>query len=107
MVSLIFSASTLGNNSWIDDGLMTRRYHNEHHDFPNVAWSKLPALRKLAAEYYDHLPYHESWPLVTWKFIFDDRIGVWNRVKRKKNVRMSCDGTTDEVIQLGMGLKTE
>ena len=39
-------------------------YHNEHHDFPFIAWSRLPALRKLAPEFYDHLPQHSSWPCV-------------------------------------------
>jgi sphingolipid delta-4 desaturase len=63
-------------------------YHNEHHDFPNIPWSRLPALRQLAAEYYDSLPYHESWPLVTWKFVFTPEVGLWNRVKRRGNVRM-------------------
>lgn len=64
-------------------------YHNEHHDFPNIPWTRLPALRKLASEYYDNLPYHESWPLVTWKFVMDPNVHVFNRVKRKGNVRIS------------------
>ena len=35
-------------------------YHNEHHDFPNIPWTKLPALKKLAPEYYDSMPMHQS-----------------------------------------------
>jgi sphingolipid delta-4 desaturase len=62
-------------------------YHNEHHDFPNIPGSRLPQLRELASEFYDNLPYHESWPLVTWRFVTDSRIGVWNRVKRKGDVK--------------------
>jgi sphingolipid delta-4 desaturase len=57
-------------------------YHNEHHDFPSVAWTRLPALRALAPEFYNTLPSHKSWPYVTWKFITDPRVGMWSRAKR-------------------------
>ena len=30
----------------------------------------------------DELPYHSSWPLVTYKFVTEPTVGVWNRVKR-------------------------
>jgi len=57
-------------------------YHNEHHDFPKIPWSRLPQLREAASEFYDELPYHKSWPMVLYHFIFDGRIGAKNRVKR-------------------------
>ncbi|GAA5827069.1 hypothetical protein JCM5353_001859 [Sporobolomyces roseus] len=57
-------------------------YHNEHHDFPSVPWTRLPALRKLASDFYDPLPQHSSWPGVTFKFIFDPAVGMWSRGKR-------------------------
>merc|ERR1711924_208397 len=57
-------------------------YHNEHHDFPNIAWTKLPKLKAMAPEFYDNLPYHKSWPMVIWKFITDPNVSTWNRVKR-------------------------
>lgn len=57
-------------------------YHNEHHDFPFIAGSKLPELRKLAPEYYDNLPCHTSWVKVIWDFVFDPDIGPYSRVKR-------------------------
>merc|ERR1712166_730110 len=58
-------------------------YHNEHHDFPNVAWDKLPVLREVASDHYDNLPYHRSWPLVIWKFLTMDTMSSYSRVKRQ------------------------
>lgn len=57
-------------------------YHNEHHDFPYIAWTKLPELRKLAADFYDPLPQVNSWCGVIWHFCFNDINNLWNRVKR-------------------------
>merc|ERR1719436_2277231 len=57
-------------------------YHNEHHDFPNIAWSNLPKVRKIAPEFYDHLPQCKSWPGCILRYIFDNRISPWSRVKR-------------------------
>jgi len=58
-------------------------YHNEHHDFPNVAWSSLPKVREIAPEYYDHLPQCKSWFGCLMKYIFDDSISPYSRVKRQ------------------------
>lgn len=58
-------------------------YHNEHHDFPYIAWTRLPELRRIAAEFYDPLPQVTSWCGVIWWFIFNDVNTVWNRVKRE------------------------
>ena len=57
-------------------------YHNEHHDFPAIAWTRLPALRELAPEFYDTLPSHPSWPMVIVNFIRDPEVGIFARVKR-------------------------
>ncbi|ODV83688.1 hypothetical protein CANARDRAFT_177396 [[Candida] arabinofermentans NRRL YB-2248] len=57
-------------------------YHNEHHDFPFVAWSKLPTLKKIAAEFYDDLPCHKSWSWTIVDFIFNYKVTMYNRVKR-------------------------
>ena len=61
--------------------------HNEHHDFPAVPWTRLPELRRIAKEFYDDLPRHESWVYVMWQFIRDERVGLWCRVKRKEGGR--------------------
>lgn len=58
-------------------------YHNEHHDFPFVAWTKLPKLREIASEFYEDLPSHESWSYVIYQFITDPNVGMFSRVKRE------------------------
>ncbi|KAF8316799.1 dihydroceramide delta(4)-desaturase [Clavulina sp. PMI_390] len=57
-------------------------YHNEHHDFPSVPWTRLPALRALVPEVYDTIPSHPSWPMVIFNFIFDVDVSLFSRVKR-------------------------
>eukprot|EP00928_Gymnodinium_smaydae_P060769 TRINITY_DN4456_c0_g1_i4.p1 TRINITY_DN4456_c0_g1~~TRINITY_DN4456_c0_g1_i4.p1 ORF type:complete len:349 (+),score=43.14 TRINITY_DN4456_c0_g1_i4:64-1047(+) len=57
-------------------------YHNEHHDFPSIPWSRLPMVREIAPEYYDNLPQCKSWPGVLLRYIFDDSISPFSRVKR-------------------------
>jgi sphingolipid delta-4 desaturase len=57
-------------------------YHNEHHDFPYMPGSRLPALRAMAPEFYDTIPRHTSWTKVLYHYIIDPRIGPGSRVKR-------------------------
>jgi len=59
-------------------------YHNEHHDFPRISGSRLPALRAIAPEFYDNLPCHNSWVKVLYDYIFDPSIGPYSRVVRKQ-----------------------
>ena len=61
--------------------------HNEHHDFPAIPWTRLPALHELAKEFYADLPHHKSWTWVLWQFIWDKEVGMWCRVKRKEGGR--------------------
>ncbi|KAG8784522.1 hypothetical protein FRC15_003116 [Serendipita sp. 397] len=58
-------------------------YHNEHHDFPSIPWTRLPALRALAPEFYDTIPSHPSWPMVIINFIRDSEVGLFARAKRQ------------------------
>ncbi|ODV61253.1 sphingolipid delta(4)-desaturase family protein [Ascoidea rubescens DSM 1968] len=58
--------------------------HNEHHDFPYIAWSKLFELNKIANEFYEPLPKVKSWALVLFDFILDDKVTLWNRVRRQR-----------------------
>ncbi|KAG8143642.1 hypothetical protein E2320_000838 [Naja naja] len=57
-------------------------YHMEHHDFPNIPGSRLPQVKKIAAEYYDNRPYHKSWGIVLWEFISSERLGPFSHLKR-------------------------
>ena len=36
-------------------------YHNEHHDFHEIPWNRLPELKAMAPEFYDDLRCHRSW----------------------------------------------
>jgi sphingolipid 4-desaturase/C4-monooxygenase len=72
-------------------------YHNEHHDFPAVPWTRLPQLHDMAKEFYDPLPYHENWPRVLWDFILDKNVGLWCRVKRAEGGRMVGSWKESEV----------
>lgn len=67
---------------WLNIFAYNVGYHNEHHDFPSVAWTRLPALRALAPEFYDTIPSHPSWPMVTVNFIRDKEVGMFARAKR-------------------------
>lgn len=57
-------------------------YHNEHHDFPNVPWSRLPAIRATSPEFYDNLYAHTSWTRLLWRIIFDPDFRPTNRIVR-------------------------
>lgn len=59
-------------------------YHNEHHDFPAVPGSRLPEVKRIAAEFYDDMPQHNSWTRVLYDFITDPDVGPYARIKRKQ-----------------------
>tara|TARA_R110000737_G_scaffold80012_1_gene112059 strand:- start:2678 stop:3631 length:954 start_codon:yes stop_codon:yes gene_type:complete len=57
-------------------------FHNEHHDFPNIPGSRLPKLKKLAPNHYDHLYSHTSWSKVLWRFVSEESMTLYARIKR-------------------------
>jgi sphingolipid 4-desaturase/C4-monooxygenase len=57
-------------------------YHNEHHDFVTVPWSRLPALKATAPEFYDTLYAHRSWTGLLVRFIFDRDCSLFDRIVR-------------------------
>ncbi len=81
-------------------------YHNEHHDFMMIPWSRLPKLRQLAPEYYDTLFYHTSWTRVLFKFIFDPNMSLFSRYVRPDNEKLHpkklmTTRDTQKIIQEG------
>jgi sphingolipid 4-desaturase/C4-monooxygenase len=57
-------------------------YHNEHHDIVNVPWSRLPEIRRIAPEFYDHLHSYSSWTTLLVRFVRDRDITLFNAVVR-------------------------
>uniref|UniRef100_H2YNL2 sphingolipid 4-desaturase n=1 Tax=Ciona savignyi TaxID=51511 RepID=H2YNL2_CIOSA len=57
-------------------------YHVEHHDFPSITGSRLPLVKQIAPEFYDHLPMYSSWTKVIHDFVTDPSIGPYSRIKR-------------------------
>lgn len=58
-------------------------YHNEHHDFPTIPGSRLPALRQAAPEFYEGLHAYNSWTGVILAFLFNKDVTLYSRTKRK------------------------
>ncbi len=57
-------------------------YHNEHHDFPRVPWSRLPSIKKIAPEYYNSLKCCTSWSKLLVLFVMHNDMGLHRRVVR-------------------------
>ncbi|KAI0028830.1 fatty acid desaturase-domain-containing protein [Vararia minispora EC-137] len=107
------SQETYSYYGWLNIFAYNVGYHNEHHDFPSIPWTRLPTLRKLAPEFYDALPSHPSWPMIVINFIRDSNVGIYARVKRqprsgKKNAPLTVelDGGCADVNE-GSGASTD
>jgi sphingolipid delta-4 desaturase len=61
-------------------------YHNEHHDFPYIAGSRLAELRRMAPEFYRELFHHDSWTKTLWHFLTKPQLGGHSRTKRHHRV---------------------
>ena len=78
---------------WMNLVFLNIGYHNEHHDFPKVPWSKLPIIKATAPEFYNDLTFHNSWIYMLWVFLTSREYGPQSRVSRsveshKKGRRM-------------------
>ena len=57
-------------------------YHSEHHDFPRVPWSRLPAVRARFPDRYAALRTCPSWSTVVWEYVTRPDMGPHRRVVR-------------------------
>lgn len=81
-------------------------YHNEHHDFPRIPWSRLPLVTKIAPEYYLTLPHYTSYLAVIYAYITDSRVGPFARVKRQtkqSNDQSIAERVVDQKKQVWAG----
>ena len=62
-------------------------YHNEHHDLPGIPWSRLPAVRATAREFYDPLHHYTSWSGLLLQVIVDPRFRPHLRIVRRLGPR--------------------
>ena len=68
--------SYYGPLNWV---MFNMGFHNEHHDFPMVAWSRLPQVSRMAPELYQTLFAHQSYSRLLLYFIFDKKISAFSR----------------------------
>jgi sphingolipid delta-4 desaturase len=47
-----------------------------------VPWSRLPAVRAAAPEFYDHLYHHRSWTKLLFHVLFSRKFRLHNRIVR-------------------------
>ncbi|KAJ2597915.1 sphingolipid delta-4 desaturase [Coemansia sp. RSA 1722] len=73
-----------GNIFYLNIGL-----HNEHHDFPQIPWTRIWKLRRIATEFYDPLFAHTSWVYVIYKFIASPMLGPQSRLVRMYKAHLS------------------
>jgi sphingolipid 4-desaturase/C4-monooxygenase len=59
--------------------MLNMGFHNEHHDFPMVAWRRLPHLYLMAPEFYQTLFAHQSYTRLLLTFLFDKNISAFSR----------------------------
>jgi len=80
---LVADGQETGNYvSWASPLECNFGYHAEHHDFPRVAWTRLPRIARLAPEFYRDTPVHRSRTALLARFIFDRRWHLYRHAVR-------------------------
>ena len=83
-------------------------YHNEHHDFPSVAWNRLPQVRAIASDVYGSLDAHLSWTRLLLRFLSDRNVSLFSRmVRRDRNNRTLDDPVKPDVELLEAAARAE
>lgn len=57
-------------------------YHNEHHDIVTIPWSRLPLVRGIAPEFYEHMYAYTSWTGLLVRFLRERDITLFNYIIR-------------------------
>ncbi len=73
---------TFSYYGWMNFFTYNVGWHSVHHDFPSIPWTRLPQAHAIAREYYDTVPECKSWWGAIVRYIFDDSVGPYSRVKR-------------------------
>lgn len=81
-ITLDTSQETFSYYGPLNKLLLNVGYHQEHHDFPGIPWDRLPALRRIAPEFYVNLRSHPSWTGLLFTFIFDRRYSLFSHIER-------------------------
>lgn len=69
---------------WLNLLSLNIGYHNEHHDLPQIAWHRLPSLKRLAPEMYEGLYSHSSLVRLWLRFLFDSKLQLF-RIGRRRD----------------------
>ncbi|WP_165929135.1 fatty acid desaturase [Shimia isoporae] len=93
--------SHYGPINWI---LFNTGYHNEHHSFPNVAWTRLPKLRQIAPEVF-HAECEKSYIAAWWDHVRGGFTPSRNLALHKEDQLPRCEGNLS--IQEPSALRTE
>lgn len=69
-------------------------YHNEHHDLPQVAWHRLPRLKRLAPEMYEALYYHTSLVGLWLQFLFNPQVHIYRMARSEQYAKVEPPGSS-------------
>ncbi|HSC89558.1 MAG TPA: fatty acid desaturase [Polyangiaceae bacterium] len=83
-------------------------YHVEHHDFPNIAWTRLPKLKEMARDEYAQLFAFRSWTRLIVNYMLDARYRVGHYVGMgpvlgEDVARAGRTGCSDAELESGEG----